>query len=52
MRRKTKIRVLEQELTRRQSSALIRRLAARHGRLPDLRTQLEDDVLLHRLRTA
>ena len=52
MRRRTKTRLLEQELVRRRSSALIRRLAARHGRLPDLRAQIADEVLLHRLRTA
>jgi hypothetical protein len=52
MRRKTKARVLEQEIVRSRSVALVRRLAACHGRLPDPRAQIADDMLLHRLRTA
>jgi hypothetical protein len=52
MGRRTKTRFLEQELARRRSSALIRRLAARQGRFPDPRAQIADDILLHRLRTA
>ena len=52
MRHKTRVRFLEQELVRRRSAALIRRLAACHGRLPDPRAQVADDMLLHRLRTA
>jgi hypothetical protein len=52
MRRKTKTRLLEQEVIRRRSSALIRRLAARHGGLPDPRSQIADEILLHRLRAA
>jgi hypothetical protein len=52
MRRRTKTRFLEQEVVRRRSSALIRRLAARHGGLPDPRAQIADEILLHRLRTA
>jgi hypothetical protein len=52
MRRRTKTKVLEQELARRRSSALIRRLAVRRGGLPDLRAQIADDLLLHRLKAA
>jgi hypothetical protein len=52
MRRRTKAKVLEQELARLRSSALIRRLAVRRGELPDLRAQIADDLLLDRLKTA